>query len=107
AFQGEPAVAVNCRQQIVEVVRYAASELANSFHFLRLAKLIFALAQCLLHLFSFGNVPSDALYADGLPVLNDNLGIYFNWNPTAILGDNLELVRGHLFAGELSFKHFL
>src|SRR3954468_3733253 len=41
--QREVAVAVNGREQIVEVVCDAAGELADSFHLLRLTELLFSL----------------------------------------------------------------
>ncbi len=60
ALGDERGVAEDGREQVVEVVRHAAGQLADCFHLLRLPELILARAQCLFGRLALGNLGGDA-----------------------------------------------
>src|SRR5205823_13967760 len=89
-LQRETAVAVNRRQQVIEVMHNAARELTDRLHLLRLAQLI-------LELSALSHVASNALYACRSPVLINQLCVRFDRNSAPVLRQDLQFIGSDLF----------
>ena len=88
------------RQEVVEVVRDAAGELADGLHLLDLAQLRLALPQSLLRALALGNIEHGRL--DGRLALPEDLGdLDVDPDERTVAPDGLELVlRGHRLAAQ-------
>ena len=53
-----------------------------------------------------GYIARDALHTDCHSVLINIFRIHFERDVPSILGDNLDLISSHIFAGQLALHHF-
>ena len=93
------------REQVVEVVRDAAGQLAERFHLLRLAQRRFGLAQPLLIAQALGHVVDELIGADAIAVaIPQRVEPHLVGAPVARRIAEL-LDRGELFAGQRPAPH--